>query len=64
MLFRRLLEATFLSGSVLLIAAAMLQTCLKCPYLNYDLQQLYLKLYTSPSLSTINIVNRDKAMEG
>lgn len=43
---------------------ALLQTCLQCPYLNYDSQHLYLKPYTSPSLSTINIVNRDKDMEG
>lgn len=56
--------AIFPSGPVLLIAAAMLQTRLKCPYLNYDSEQLYLKSYTSLSLSTINIVNRDKAMEG
>lgn len=63
-LFKQLLVAIFPHGPMLLIAAAMLQTCLKCSHLNYDLQQLYLKSYTSPSLSTINIVNRDKTMEG
>lgn len=61
MLFRGLLVTIFSSGPAQLIDTAMLQTCLKCPYLNYDSQHLYLKLYTS--LSTINIVNRDKVME-
>lgn len=42
----------------------MLQTCLECPYLSSNLQHLYLKPYTSPSLSTSNIVNREKVMEG
>lgn len=42
----------------------MLKTCLECPYLNSNLQHPYLKPYTSPSLSTSNIVNRDKVMEG
>lgn len=62
MLFRGLLVTVFSSGLAQLIATAELQTCLKCPYLNYDSQHLYLKRYTS--LSTINIVNRDKVMEG